>query len=546
MRRAGQRALTILALAACSGQAARIEGEAPAGAPSGRPNIVLVLLDDLELEGLAFMPRTRALVGDSGITLHNAFVSAPLCCPSRVSLLRGQYPHNTGVVANGGANGGFAAAYRKKVEQSTVATWLSDAGYRTALFGKYLNFYPAGASKTYVPPGWTEWGVPVEGTPYAEFNYALNLNGRIRQFGHDSADYGTDVYVGLSEAFIRRSHESRAPFFLLLAPFAPHGPATPAPRHQRLFSDATIPETPSRSEEDVSDKPPLMHELPRILPATRDRVTRTYRNRLRSLQAVDEGVERLINVLRELGALESTLFIVSSDNGFHLLDHRLLMGKETAYEMDIRVPFVARGPGIPRGAHSDAIVLNNDLAPTFAELAGAAAPGFVDGRSIVSLLQGKDSTWRRERFLVTRRLPETIRQPDSSRLAARVAKSSSATMGIPEAEETSTSGPRVDAEGVNSSSPAYTFAEVKAVAMIERYPHFNALRTRDGWVYIEHDGGFVELYDLDTDPHQLDNLAVTRPTAASREKIEELATWTKELLRCSAAACREAEDAPDR
>lgn len=530
-------AITMAVIAGCNKPDAPPSASSRESQRSDRPNVVLVLLDDLGVEEFPFMPRSRRLVGDSGVTLNNAFVSSPLCCPSRVSLLRGQYPHNTGVTANGGADGGFEAAYQKGVERSTLAVWLSAAGYRTALFGKYLNFYPRGAGEKYIPPGWTDWGVPVAGTPYREFDYSLNLNGDIREFGDGAEDYGTDVYVKLSEDFVRRSVSSDAPFFLLLAPYAPHPPATPAPRHARLFADATIPDTPSRHEQDISDKHPMMRDLPWVAPRQVSKINETYRNRLRSLQAVDEGVERLIAILRELGELESTVFIVTSDNGFHLLDHRLPQGKETAFEPDIRVPFLVRGPGIPRGTHLSEMVLNSDVAPTIAELAGTPIPDFVDGRSLVPLFQGrKDAAWR-DAVLVIRRLPDHLRLPDSS---GAIADSREGVGEYQDATEEAASPS--DSLRPDGTPFLYPPAARAALAMIASYPSFDALRTADGWSYVRHEGGFVELYDLNHDPYQLENLAVTRPSAATRHKIRQLDEWTDELLRCRGESCREAEE----
>jgi len=542
VRYARHASLCALVLVSCTLPSSDTRAEARGSLARTRPNIVLVLLDDLEREGMAYMPRTLRLVGDSGMTLQNAFVSAPLCCPSRVSLLRGQYPHNTGVWANGGTDGGFAAAYRKGVERSTVATWLRDAGYRTALFGKYLNMYPSGASKQYVPPGWTDWAVPVDGTPYREFDYELNHNGRLEAFGHESAEYGTDVYVTLAETFIRSAVSADDPFFLLLAPFAPHAPSTPAPRHAHLFEDVRLPDSPSRSEGDISDKHPMMRNLPVLAPGHVEKVHEGFRNRLRSLQAVDEGVERLLRVLREVGQLQSTLFIVTSDNGFHILEHRLPPGKETAYEPDIRVPFVVRGPGVPAGSRSDAIVLNNDLAPTIAELAGASIPSFVDGRSVLSVLRGEASGSKRQAFLSERRLPDHLQRYDSSAIIARRLRAKGRVVGVPEFEDYTVPDAGDGAARAEESVPEYTLEARTALIMVTRFPHFNALRTSDGWSYIEHDGGFVELYDLNRDPHQLENLSVTRPTPETRERIASLARWTQAILRCSGETCREAED----
>ena len=128
-----------------------------------RPNIVLILTDDLDARSLEFMPNVAELLGRQGTTFANAFVTTPLCCPSRASILRGQYAHNHGVLGNGRESGGFDAFSRFGQDQSTIATWLQAAGYRTALVGKYLNGYAEGVMP-YVPPGWDEWFALVEET----------------------------------------------------------------------------------------------------------------------------------------------------------------------------------------------------------------------------------------------------------------------------------------------------------------------------------------------------------------------------------------------
>ena len=142
---------------------------APAG-PASRPNILFVLTDDMAKSELAVMPHVRSLLAEQGTSFSKAFVSVSLCCPSRTTILRGQYSHNTGIETNGGENGGFETAYVKGVESSTIATWLHADGYRTALFGKYLNGYPNGASDSYVPPGWDEFDSPTRGgNPYRQY-----------------------------------------------------------------------------------------------------------------------------------------------------------------------------------------------------------------------------------------------------------------------------------------------------------------------------------------------------------------------------------------
>src|SRR6478609_5429336 len=279
--------LALLVAGCASSHSTKPAVRAPSSPHRARPNIVFVLTDDLDFGEVAVMPNLKALVTDHGVTFKNYFASVSLCCPSRTTTLRGQYSHNTGVETNGGTNGGFETAHAKGVEQSTVATWLHGSGYRTALIGKYLNGYPNGVGPTYVPPGWDEWDSAARGNAYSEYGYTLNENGKLVRYGNAPKDYGTDVYVNKADAFITRSAKAAKPFFVYLAVYAPHQPATPAPRDVGQFASAKAPRTPAYNEADVSDKPEWVRSLPLMSAATEARTDQLYRRRLRSLQAVD-------------------------------------------------------------------------------------------------------------------------------------------------------------------------------------------------------------------------------------------------------------------
>ncbi len=203
------------------------------------PNILFVLADDLDRAEMRHLPHVRALIGAAGTTFDQYLVSNSLCCPSRTTTLRGQYAHNTGVWTNGGDNGGFERAHALGVEQDTVATRLHAAGYTTSLTGKYLNGYPNGASTDDVPPGWDNWASAVYGHPYSEYGYVLNQNQSYHEYQHRRRDYGTDVYVRLTDRFIRRAVQEHRPFFAYLSVYAPHQPAV---------EDRAVPRRPLRPE----------------------------------------------------------------------------------------------------------------------------------------------------------------------------------------------------------------------------------------------------------------------------------------------------------
>jgi len=229
-----------------------------------RPNIVFVLTDDQRRDttgathspsAAAIMPRTRAELADHGIEFTQAFMTTPLCCPSRSSILSGQYSHRTGVYKNGGANGG-ADDFD---DTSSVGTWLQAAGYRTSLMGKYLNGYNAlwtTGEPPYVPPGWTEWH-GMKNVGY--FNYRIvepnGMGGYVENFyGSAETDYSTDVLREKAKTFITESVAAGEPFLLYLAFKAPHLPQIPAPRHDGLFQSIGPWRPPSYNEPDVSDK----------------------------------------------------------------------------------------------------------------------------------------------------------------------------------------------------------------------------------------------------------------------------------------------------
>ena len=370
-------------------------------APAGAPNIVLILTDDQDVQSgtLSYMPHLQELLVGRGMSFPNNLVPLSLCCPSRTTILRGQYPHNTGVLGNSLPTGGFEKAYNENVEASTVATLLHGAGYRTALFGKYLNGYPDTADGFYIPPGWDEWYSAIKGDPYGEFNYRLNENTNPVDYGNTAADYGTDVYLRKAVDFIQRAPGAQ-PVFIYFAPYAPHAPYTPAPRHAGLFPGVTAPHFPSFNEAIVTDKPAYISTKPLLTPADIAGIDTDYRMRLQSLQAVDEAIATFVSTLSATGRLANTYLVFAADNGYHMGEHRLLPGKYTPYETDIHVPLVIRGPGVPAGVVRNEYTSDIDLAETFAELAGVPPLSFSDGRSLKPLLTGSvPSPWRQAFFL---------------------------------------------------------------------------------------------------------------------------------------------------
>jgi arylsulfatase A-like enzyme len=324
----------------------------------------------------------------------------------------------------------------------------------------------------------------------------MNENGVLVKYGGAPEEYSTDVILEKSLAFIGDSVAADSPFFLFVSVYAPHGPATAALRHEDLFSGLAYPQKPSFPEADLSDKPQLIQALAAGGDDfDADDADIFYMARAQSLQAVDELVEKLIQMLEQNGELENTYIIFTSDNGFHLGEHGLPSGKGTAYEEDIRVPFVIRGPGIEPGTTIPQMIANIDFAPTVAEMTGVRAPDFVDGHSFLPFLSGREAPWRDGLLLEFGYIDEEA---------------------IAEAQN--------DPEGDN------LLVGIAGGA-------FRGIRGAD-YVYVEYANGEIEFYDLVNDPYQLENLA----GSLSPQALAELHAKLDALKICEAETCRELEE----
>jgi arylsulfatase A-like enzyme len=464
------------------------------------PNIVVILTDDQEDTGsMAYLPNVQALAAQ-GVTFKNSFVDFSLCAPSRSSFLTGQAAHNDGIKSNKLDKGGGWDTFKQN-EANDLAVWLKAAGYQTALIGKYENGYGAGkpprlASAAYwsnalngwfgigtpdkqhwVPPGWDLW---YAFTKVRYYDYIINENGKLLNFGHEPADYSTDVLKDRAVRFIKDQSGSALPFFMLIATKAPHGqgeegqkePAIPSPTYQNAFADIKLPKTPAYDEEDVSDKGSLVARTPRLGDALKDQIERNYRAELQALRSVDDLVGDVVSALDTAGKLDNTVIIYTSDNGYVYGDHRLF-GKNSVYEPSIRVPLVVKGPGIPRDETRDQLVNNLDVAATIQQIAGVK-PGIApDGRSLLPVLADANAPWR-SAILV---------------------------------------------EGGNDvTKPEKRYAAVRTA-------------TRK---YVRYGDGFEELYDLAADPYELDNKVKDPRYAADTARLREL---HDRLKSCVSAGC---------
>ncbi|MFG2003308.1 sulfatase [Spirillospora sp. NPDC048911] len=515
---------------------AAAEGTAARRAAGGgaRPNIVVVLADDLDRTELNLFPNLARLRRE-GTSLTNFIVSDSWCCPSRSTILRSQYVHSHRVLTNNPPNGGFPEFYARGLDRSTVGTWLRSAGYRTGLIGKFLNGYPNGASPTYVPPGWDDWRVPAPRRMYRQRDYQLVERGVLVPYGSAPEDHLDDVLTSKAVSFVRETPKAK-PFFLYLAPVAPHLPAASAARHAGAFATAKVPRTPSFNRavkrtgtagltDEAGDgatgttgaekaapgfgEPRWISGKPKLSAKDIKRIDAIHRDRLRSMLSVDDMVGAVMKSLRDTGRLQNTYIFFTSDNGFHLGQHRLQPGKTTPFEEDIRVPMLVRGPGVPAGGTSSALAGTVDLAPTFARLAGARVPPFAEGRPLTSLLRGRERRHWRRAMLVEFFAGKAKQHPE---------------------------GPDCD-------------TRVKHARGCPLPPTYAALRT-GRYTYVEYATGERQLFDLATDPYQLHNLVADPALAGKgrspradriRARLHRLSAWLERYRRCAGASCRKAD-----
>jgi len=444
-----------------------------------RPNIVVIMTDDQTLESMRVMDNVNSEIAAEGMTFERSYVNFPLCCPSRATLLTGQYAHNHGVLDNEPPAGGYGV-FQSAHGTDNLVTWLDGSGYLTGHVGKYFNGYGED-DPAFVPQGWDEWYGAVPSAQQV-YDYRLNENGSLVRYGADAEDFKTDVLTGKAVEFIEEHAPADEPFFLDLAYTAPHragpnpspqAPATtcsaaakPAPRHAHAFDREPLPQPPSFNEADVTDKPFGIRERATVGERGTARLTRRYRCMLESLLAVDEGAGEVMDALERSGEVEDTVVLFTSDNGFFYGEHRVTDGKLRHYEPSTRVPLVIRGPGIPANSSTTEPVINADLAPTLLDAAAADPSHPLDGLSLLPLGGDPDLDLDRDLLLESR--------------------------------------------------------------------HYAAVRG-DRYVYVEHGNGRSrEMYDLDADPHELENLI----GAEHRVRIQaDLARRLDALRTCAGQSC---------
>lgn len=489
--------------------------DGPEGA--SRPNVVVIVADDLDKKLMRWMPQTRRLVGDAGTTFDRYYVEQSTCCTSRASILSGQYTHNHGVRGNHFPSGGFFRWHDGR-EASALPTWLEANGYRSALLGKYLNEYPfpAGydgtadqkaALERFVPPGWQSWFSPVDGTPYRQRDTVVNVDGEVDTAPREGfldelmGDRILDLVDGLDDMGFDDGGK-----LLYYASYAPHSPYAAPDRYDAMFGSVRYPRTPNFDEADVSDKYGLSSTRPRVDAEQQADIDRSFRERIRAVQVLDANVGALVRRLDAQGTLDNTYVLFTSDNGYNMGEHRLDIAKYNQFEETVGVPLMVRGPGIEAGSHVSELAGNIDLAPTIADITGTPTPDWVDGVSLLPLMDGTATRLSREHLLLSRGL---------------IPMEKEALSAVEEFPETVVVSPRR-----------------------ARLADFNAVVTKR-WKLVDYiNSTHEELYDLRTDPYELDNLMVDggqslrSMPAWQQELVRDLRRTLHQLQRCEAAGCR--------
>jgi arylsulfatase A-like enzyme len=491
-----------------------------------RPNFVVIQTDDQSVAQFSrswidsngrkrlIMPNVTRLLRQQGVRFSSYITPVPTCAPSRSSLLSGNYAHNHGVISNK-ATGGWNAYRSRMIYEENLPVWLQRAGYRTAHFGKFLNFYEQTGTPAdgVVPPGWDRWSSDYVRDTSNYYGYSTNEDGVSAGpfgdplYGPDSGrdpvdcpwlaptlcNYNSDR-ISLAAVDQIESPGSR-PFYVQIDFNAPHGDRRPpigpepAPRHLGSAKATPRPFVRGFNERDISDKP--IHVQRRTRLTQHDAVSiRQYSNRsAEALRSVDEAVGWIIGALRDSGELKNTYVIFTSDNGYFLGQHRYAFGKLLPYEPAIEVPMVIRGPGIRPGSTSAELVANQDLAPTILELAGASAGRRFDGRPMAPF-------WR-----------------NPARRSRRAILLSSYSLNPP--------APAASGTGAASSSGTGAV---------------NYTGVRIGpYKYIEYESGEWELYDLRRDPGELQNKALMRSWTQVRLYMRSV---LRDMRGCRAAECR--------
>ncbi len=450
-------------------------------------NVVMILADDLDWAAFDQVPRLAALKNE-GTTLSDFVVTDSLCCPSRTSFMRSQYVHNHRVISNVKATGGgWEKFFSRGLEKDCLPTWLQKSGVNTSLIGKYLNGFPNGTpAPTYIPPGYNYFVTSTsKNQAYQGFDYTLNENGTLKDYGHAPADFLNGVLLKNAASYMKTL---KTPFFMEFGSYNPHTPAPYEAKYANTHTNDTIPRTAAFNAVGTNELGWIAARKV-LTPHRVANLDRLWQKRLRSAESIADTYEVLQAQLKATGHADDTLIILTSDNGYHAGVHRLATGKQTAFKEDAVVPTLFIGPGISKGAVISQVTSMVDLGPTISSIFGAKTPSYVDGRNLAPLLRGEAATpWR------TATLTENLSR-------------------------------------TRPGDPDYSPFEA---------PAFHALRSNQ-WLYIEYVNGDVELYDLKNDPLEMNNVqAATNPAI-----VAQLHAQLHALRNCEGASCRVADAMPN-
>ena len=540
--------------------------ETPAPASSSRPNVVLLVTDDQTLDEMNGLPQASALIGVQGTTFGRAYISYPLCCPSRAAILTGQYMHDNGVHGNSPPDGGWQRFHERGLEERDLPIWLRNAGYYNVQIGKYLNGYDG--SPAPIPPGWDEWYGKLSEYDASVHGGRLYFNYRVREdppavggvpcpsgaapapgqpftchYGDDPADYQTDVFREMAvEAIHRLSDPSngQTPFFLNVDLNAPHSPYVPAPRDQGTLAGLPLAPEPGTNEPNTRDKPFFLRRLPRLGVGKLAGIEQRRRSRLEMLRSVDEAIAAIIGALAQEGQLDNTYLVFTSDNGYFSGEHRIRQGKYLPHEPSSHVPLVIRGPGVPAGGVTDELVSNVDIASTIAQIAGATPLLPQDGRSLLPFAEQPSLRTTRPILLEG----DTGPSIDDEGSEGPVARNQADYNRFQKKLHRQKKKLRRRCNKLKRKSPRRAFlCYRRGVRNIEqepvdtvyklRAPAYRGIRT-DRYALFLYATGEVELYDMWRDPYQLSSVAKNR---RYRKPRKWLLAQLDQLARCAGAGC---------
>ncbi len=454
-----------------------------------KPNVVVILTDDMRADELQYLPAVRRLQS-SGVTFTRALSADSLCCPARATLLTGKLAHNHLTMGNDpSSHGGYGVFAEHNDIERLLPQWLDNQGYRTAWIGKYLNGIPA--SETFNQPDWTDFAVPVKGI----YDYRTNkfaINGRFT-----SVDRYREVFSRqLLLSRVRDWSSSLRPFFILYSALAPHksrstlGGAAP-PQVQgihRDFDPSRLVPAPSVAETDLSDKP-LWLQTYAAKVGQQPYPLRLEKHRVAALLSVNDTVADLVTTLHDLHETKRTIVIFTSDNGFMLREHDLT-DKNKAYEESVHIPLVVRGPGFRGGVEAGQTVSLADVTATVRRAAGVTRARGADGTPLQDVLAFPSSFDQRP----------------------------------------------VEIEGSDALYPNRPALPTDAIG------RFYTGAVWGPYSYVTYQTGDREFYDRSTDPWQLDNIYSDHPVPGSPQAL--LQAWFDAHVDCKALACNDRVPGP--